>query len=225
MMKSDVQLQRDVIDELRWDPRIGPNEIGVAARDGVVTLTGLVDTTARRHAAIKAAERVTGVKALAEDLIVKVHTSFARSDTDIAHAAHNTLKWNVEVPSDAVKVRVDDGWVILDGEVDWQYQRTAAAHCVRALVGVRGVTNNLALKPHAFASDVRNRIENAIKRSADVDAKQISVQMTGGNVILRGTVRSWAERQDAERAAWSAPGVTDVEDQIAIHLSVPALTS
>jgi osmotically-inducible protein OsmY len=222
MMKSDVQLQRDVIDELRWDPRIGPNEIGVAARDGVVTLTGLVDSTARRHAAIKAAERVAGVKALAEDLIVKVPTSFARSDTDIAHAAHNALKWNIEVPVDTVKVRVDDGWVILDGEVDWQYQRSAALNCVRSLVGVRGVTNNLTLKPHAFASDVRDRIENALKRSADLDAKKISVQMADGKVVLRGTVRSWAERQDAERAAWSAPGVTAVEDQIAVRVPVTA---
>lgn len=222
MMKSDVQLQRDVIDELRWDPRIGPNEIGVAARDGVVTLTGVVDSTARRHAAITAAERVAGVKALAEDLIVKVPTSLARSDTDIAHAARNALKWNVEVPVDAVKVRVDDGWLVLEGQVDWQYQRATALNCVRSLTGVRGVTNNLTLKPHAFASDVRDRIENAIKRSAELDAKKISVQMLDGKVILRGTVRSWAERQDAEQAAWSAPGVTAVEDQIAIRVPVTA---
>jgi osmotically-inducible protein OsmY len=220
MMKSDVQLQRDVIDELRWDPRIGPNEIGVAARDGVVTLTGLVDSTARRHAAIKAAERVAGVQALAEDLIVKVPTSFARSDTDLAHAASNALKWNVEVPTDAVKVRVDDGWIMLEGRVDWQYQRSAAQDCVQSLIGVRGVSNNLTLKPHVYAADVRERIENAIKRSADADAKKISVQTMDGKVILRGTVRSWAERQDAERAAWSAPGVTAVEDQIAIRVPV-----
>ncbi|MEK7402949.1 MAG: BON domain-containing protein [Gemmatimonadota bacterium] len=222
MLKSDVQLQRDVIDELRWDPRIGPNEIGVAARDGVVTLSGYVDSTARRHAAIKAAERVAGVKALAEDLIVKVPTSFARTDTDIAHAARNALKWNVEVPVDAVKVRVDDGWLLLEGQVDWQYQRTAVLNCVRSLVGVRGVTNNVTLKPHSFASDVRDRIENALKRSAEVDSKKISVQMLDGKVILRGTVRSWAERQDAEQAAWSAPGVTAVEDQIAIRIPVTA---
>jgi osmotically-inducible protein OsmY len=220
--KSDVQLQRDVIDELRWDPRIGPNEIGVAARDGVVTLTGLVDSTARRHAAIKAAERVAGVKALAEDLIVKVPMSFARSDTDIAHAARNALKWNVEVPPDSVKLRVDDGWLVLEGEVDWQFQRAAALKCVRSLVGVRGVTNNVSLKPHSFAHDVRDRIERALKRSAEVDSKKISVQMMDDRVILRGTVRSWAERQDAERAAWSAPGVTAVDDEIAIRVPVTA---
>lgn len=222
MMKSDVQLQKDVIDELRWDPQIGPNDIGVAARDGVVTLTGTVDSTARRHAAIHAAERVAGVKALAEDLVVNVPSALTRSDTDIAHAARNALKWNVEVPVDLVKVRVDDGWLILEGQVDWQYQRMAAMNCVRSLIGVRGVTNNVTLKPHAFASDVRDRIETALKRSAELDSKKISVQMLDGKVILRGTVRSWAERQDAERAAWSAPGVTAVEDQIAIRVPVTA---
>ena len=222
MLKSDVQLQRDVIDELRWDPRIGPNEIGVAARDGVVTLSGHVDSTARRHAAIKAAERVAGVKALAEDLVVMVPTAMARTDTDIAHAARNALKWNAEVPSDAVKVRVDDGWLVLEGQVDWQYQRVAALNCVRSLVGVRGVTNNVTLKTHAFASDVRERIETALRRSAEVDSRKISVQMLDGKVVLRGTVRSWAERQDAERAAWSAPGVTAVEDQIAIRVPITA---
>mgnify|MGYP001570609803 CR=1 FL=1 len=218
MNKTDVQLQRDVIDELRWDPSVGPIEIGVAVRDGVVTLSGTIDTTARKFAAIHAAERVGGVKAIAEDLVVTVPTSLARTDTEIAHAAVSALRWNVEVPDDRIKVRVDDGWIVLDGQLDWQYQRTAAMNAIRSLTGVRGVTNNITLKPHAFAPDVRDRIESALKRSADVDAKRISVQTIDGRVILRGTVRSWAERQDAERAAWSAPGVTAVDDQIAISI-------
>ena len=220
MTKSDVQLQRDVIDELRWDPAVGPSEVGVAAKDGVVTLTGAVSSVAMKFAAIHAAERVAGVKALAEDLVVEVPSNFKRSDTEIAHAAVNALTWNVEVPSDSVKVRVDNGWLILDGELDWEFQRSAAVKCVRSMTGVRGVTNNLKLKPHAFAPDVRDRIQNAIKRSAEVDSKRISVEAINGRVILRGTVRSWAERQDAERAAWSAPGVTAVDDQIAIRVPV-----
>jgi len=222
MTKTDVQLQRDVIDELRWDPAVGPSEIGVAAKDGVVTLTGAVHSIARKFAAIHAAERVAGVKALAEDLVVELPSNFKRSDTEIAHAALAALKWHVEVPSERVRARVDDGWIVLDGELDWEFQRSAAANAVRSLTGVRGVTNNLTLKPHAFAPDVRDRIQNAIKRSAEVDSKRISVEAMDGRVILRGTVRSWAERQDAERAAWSAPGVTAVDDQIAIRVPVTA---
>jgi len=220
MTKSDVQVQRDVIDELRWDPAVGPSEVGVAAKGGVVTLTGAVSSVAMKFAAIRAAERVAGVKALAEDLVVDVPSIFKRSDTEIAHAAVAALTWNAEVPSDRIKVRVDDGWLILDGELDWEFQRSAATKSVRSMTGVRGVTNNLKLKPHAFAPDVRDRIQAAIKRSAEVDAKRISVEAMDGRVILRGTVRSWAERQDAERAAWSAPGVTAVDDQIAINVPV-----
>jgi osmotically-inducible protein OsmY len=222
MMKSDVQLQRDVIDELRWDPRVGPSEIGVAAKEGVVTLTGQVNTVAMKFAAIHAAERVAGVKALAEDLVVEVPSNFKRTDSEIAHAALAALKWHVEVPSERIKARVDDGWIVLDGELDWEFQRSAAAKVIRSLTGVRGVTNNIKLKQHAFAPDVRDRIQSAIKRSAEVDSKRISVEALDGRIVLRGTVRSWAERQDAERAAWSAPGVTAVDDQIAI--SVPALS-
>lgn len=214
--KTDVQLQRDVIDELRWDPRVGPAEIGVAAKDGVVTLTGSVDSNARKYAAIHTAERVAGVKALADDLVVKLPSALRRSDTEVAHAALNALKWNIEVPDDKVKVRVDDGWIILEGEVDWQFQRSAAEECVRWLNGVRGVTNSIRLKPRAFAPEVRTRIQDALKRNAELDANRISVEAINGKVTLRGTVRSWTERKDAEHAAWAAPGVTMVEDLITV---------
>jgi len=222
MKKTDSELQRDMIDELRWDPRVGTAEIGVAVKDGVVTLTGIVESHAKRFGAIRAAERVDGVKAIAEDLIVKLPSSFARSDTEIAHVAVDALKWNVEVPDDRIKVRVDGGWLILEGDVDWQFEREAAASCVRHLTGVRGVSNKIIIKARAFAPDVRRRIQDALKRSAEVDSKRISVETADGKVTLRGSVRSWTERQDAERAAWSAPGVTSVDDQIAISIPVTA---
>jgi osmotically-inducible protein OsmY len=214
--KTDVELQRDVIDELRWDPRVDTAEIGVAVRDGVVTLTGTVDTNAKKYAAIHTAERIAGVRAIAEDLEVKLPSALRRSDTDVAHAAVNALKWNIEVPDDRVKVRVDDGWIILEGEVDWQYERLAAEDSVRWLNGVRGVTNSVKIKTRAFAPDVQRRIQDALKRSAEVDANRISVIATDGRVTLRGTVRSWTERKDAESAAWAAPGVTMVDDEITV---------
>jgi osmotically-inducible protein OsmY len=214
--KTDVELQRDVIDELRWDPRIANAEIGVAVRDGVVTLTGTVDTNARRYAAIHTAERIAGVRAVADDLMVKLPSALRRTDTDIAHAAVNALKWNIEVPDDRVKVRVDDGWIILDGEVDWQFERLAAEDSVRWLNGVRGVTNSVKIKTRAFAPDVQRRIHDALKRNAEVDADHISVIAADGRVTLKGMVRSWTERKDAENAAWAAPGVTTVDDQITI---------
>lgn len=223
MKKTDIALQRDIIDELHWDPSVGMAEIGVAVNDGIVTLSGIVESNAIRFNAIHAAERVAGVQALADDLIVKLPSSVVRSDTDVAHAAVAAFRGNVEVPADRIRVRVDDGWLILDGDVDWQYQRSAAASCVRHLRGVRGVSNLITLKARPFAPDVRHRIQDALKRSAELDSKRISVKTVDGKVTLRGTVRSWAERQDAERAAWSAPGVTAVDHQIAISTPVTAV--
>jgi osmotically-inducible protein OsmY len=218
MIKSDSQLQRDVIDELRWDPSIGRTEIGVACKDGVVTLSGEIDSYSRKFSVVKAAERVAGVKAVAEDLTVRLPSSSMRTDTDIAHSVVESLRWDVDVPTEGIKARVEDGWVWLEGQTEWQYQRSAADRAVRHLTGVKGVTNLISIKQRASAPDVSQRIESAIKRHAEQDAHNITVEAVDGKVTLRGTVRSWAERNDAEQAAWAAPGVTKVEDQIAVRI-------
>lgn len=216
-MKTDMQLQRDVIEELAWQPNVREAEIGVAVKNGVVTLSGFVESYAQKYAAARAAERVHGVRAVADDLSVKLPKSFMRSDTDIAHAAVSALKWDVEVPDARIQVLVDDGWVSLDGAVDWQFQRTAAEKAVRYLTGVKGVINRITVQqPKVSAYEVNQRIEEALKRSAATEADRITVEAKNGKVTLRGTVRSWAEREDAERAAWAAPGVSEVDDEIAV---------
>lgn len=218
MIKSDSQLQRDVIEELRWDPSVGTTEIGVAAKDGIITLSGQVESFAMQYAAVRAAERVAGVRAVAEELTVHLPLSSSRTDTEIAHTVADRLRWDIDVPDDKIKARVNDGWVWLEGEVPWQFQKNAAERAVRYLTGVKGVTNLITIKAHASVPDVKQRIEDALKRHAELDSKQIKVDALNGKVILRGTVRSWAEREDAERAAWSAPGVVAVEDDLAVHI-------
>jgi osmotically-inducible protein OsmY len=218
MLKTDSQLQRDVIDELRWDPSVSSAEIGVATKDGVVTLSGQVESFAKKFAAIRAAERVGGVRAIAEDLVVSLPMSPTHSDVDVAHAVAATLRWDVQVPDDKTKSRVEQGWVWLEGEVDWQYQSAAAERAVRNLAGVRGVTNLLQVRKRPSIPDVKQRIESALKRHAELDAQQIRVETSDGKVTLRGRVRSWAERTDAELAAWSAPGVTKVYDELLVNI-------
>lgn len=217
-MKSDSQIQSDVVAELRWDPSASGAEIGVAVKGGVATLSGHVDSFAKKFAAIHAAERVSGVRAVADELKVMLPAELKKTDTEIAHAIVNALAWDIEVPNDKIVSRVDEGWVWLEGEVEWQYQRSAAERAVRFLTGVRGVTNTIRLKKRAFAPEVRQRIVDALKRNAELDAGRISIETSDGVVTLRGSVRSWTEREDAERAAWAAPGVIKVDDQLAVHV-------
>lgn len=216
-MKTDLQLQKDVLDELKFEPSIREAEIGVAVKGGVVTLTGFVDSYAEKFSAERVAERLSGVKAVADDIKVKLPGSYQRSDTDIAHAAVNALRWDIQVPDDRIKATIEDGWIALDGEVEWQYQKWAAEGAVRNLTGVKGVTNLIAVKPKkASTYEVGQKIKDSLRRHAERDADKITIEAKDGRVTLRGTVSSFAERQDAERAAWQAAGVTKVDDFIAV---------
>jgi osmotically-inducible protein OsmY len=215
-MKNDVDLQRDVFDELKWEPAVHSTDVGVIVKDGVVTLEGVVDSYPEKWAAERAAKRVSGVKALALELEVKLPGSGKQTDADIAEAAENALKWDVLVPQDRIKVTVEKGFLTLEGQVDWDFQRSAAKRAVQYLTGVKGVANAITVKPKVAPTDVKAQIEAALKRNAILDARQIKVQADGGKVTLRGNVRSWAERDEAEAAAWAAPGVNEVTDFIAV---------
>lgn len=216
-MKTDIEIRNDIFTELRWDPVIRTLEIGVAVKDGVATLSGNVSTFAQKFAAAHAAERVSGVRAVADDITVQLPSAHERTDTEIAHAVANVLKWDTEVPDEKVIARVDKGWIWLEGDVEWQFQKQAAERAVRNLTGVKGVTNTVRVKPKLASSfEVSQKIKDALLRSAQFDAQRIVVEAQDGKITLRGTVRSYAERKEAERAAWSAPGVTEVEDKIAI---------
>lgn len=218
-MRTDGQLQKDVIDELRWDPSLTEKEIGVAADDGVVTLSGAVPTYAEKMAACDAAERVAGVRVVADELVVATLLHHIRSDTEIAHAIAAAFDLSVQIQSSAIAASVSEGWVVLDGTVNWQYQRDAASYAVCMLPGVRGLSNHVEVVPAVSSpNDVTHRIETALRRSAELDCKNIVVQIDDGRVTLHGTVRSWAERYDAERAAWSAPGVRAVIDRLLVAL-------
>jgi len=215
-MKTKEQVQRDVQEELTWEPSLDEAGIGVSVHDGVVTLGGHVGSYSEKSAAERAAKRVFGVHAVADELVVKLPGSKERDDTDIAEAALRALRWHTRVPEERIKVVVAAGWLTIEGEVEWYFQKQAAYDAVRHLTGVRGVINNITVKPRVNAVQVKEKIQNALRRSAEVDAKQITVEVHQSRVILRGNVRSWAEREDAESAAWAAPGVADVESHIEV---------
>ena len=213
-MKTDTQLQQDVMDELQWDPRFNASEIGVAVKNGIVTLSGHVDNYTKKLAAEEAAKRVKDVKGLVEEITVQLVHDGKRSDQDIALAAVNLLKWNNAVPDQNIKVEVEDGWLTMEGHVDWQFQKDAAKSAVKDITGLKGVVNLLNIKPRVIAPVVRDTIKKALERSADIEADRIQIETAGNKVILRGKARTWNEKLEVERAAWSAPGVMEVEDEM-----------
>ncbi len=216
-MKPDRQLQPDVVDELRWEPSLDEKEIGVNVTGGLVTLTGRVRTYAEKLAALRAVERVVGVAAIANELTVVPTAAFEHSDVDIARAALQALALSASVPKDRIKVRVENGWVTLEGKVEWQYQRDHAENALRLLPGVRGVNNQVILEPPSVrVAEVTKQIQAALSRSAALHAQEIKVEARDRRITLRGTVHSWDERREAEHAAWAAPGVTAVENELTV---------
>jgi len=215
-MKTDAELQQDVMNELQWEPTLKAAEIGVAVKDGVVTLSGYVDSYVKKLVAERAAARVFGVRAVAEEIQVRLPGSLKRSDEDIAGMVANVLEWNVLVPYDRVKVHVQDGVVNLSGEVDWGYQKYAAEEAVHHLMGVVWLSNQITVKPTVKPQDIEDKIVSAFKRNALLDSRRIKIEARGGKVILSGSVRSWGERAEAQWVAWAAPGVFEVENDIKI---------
>jgi osmotically-inducible protein OsmY len=214
--RSDEEIQEDVLAELKWDPRVRINEIGVIVTDGIVTLTGWVDSLPQKIAAEEAASRVRGVKAIVNDIEVRLPGFAERTDIDLAKAVLDALKWEADIPAGKLEVKVDHGWVTLKGMVEHNYQRQSAEDAVKKIAGVKGVTNIITVKPQPVPTDLKQQIEKALVRNAEIDAQRITVEMQDGKVILRGTVRSYAEKLAAEDTAWLAPGVTEVENHIVV---------
>jgi osmotically-inducible protein OsmY len=216
-MRSDSEIEKNVKAELEWDPDLDATDIAVSVKDGVVTLTGFVKSYTDRYEAEIAAKRVAGVVAVANDIEVRMPSVDERPDPDIAREAAAAIKSQLPISSQNIKIIVKNGWATLEGEVEWQYQRQTAESVVRRIKGVKGVSNTILLRPRAEPTEVKRKIQEALRRSAEVDANRIEVEAHGGEVILKGAVRSWIEREEAERAAWAAPGVTKVEDRIIVR--------
>jgi osmotically-inducible protein OsmY len=219
-MRTDSDITKDVIAELRWEQGLRNDDVAVGVRDGVVTLAGFVDSYADKWRAERVATRVKGVRAVANDLEVKLPSSSTRTDPEIARAAVSALEWNVLVPHDRIKVTVEKGWVTLDGGVDYYYQAEEAERTVRQLTGVKGVTNLVTVRAQPTPQDIKQRIREALQRTVEADADRINVEVDGHKVVLKGTVRSYAELKDAERAARNAPGVTEVENRLTVDPNV-----
>ena len=215
-MKTDTQLRRDVLDELQWEPCVDANQIGVMAKEGVITLNGIVKTFAEKLAAERVAKRVYGVRAVANDLQVHVPGAFEKSDQEVAEAALHALKWDALVPDDQITVTVRDGRIVLEGVVESQYDKEAAACAVRNLVGVKEIINSIVVEAEASPGEIKDLIESAFRRSAELDARRIAVEVHGGKVVLRGNVSSCTEEEKATMAAWAAPGVTEVDNKIVV---------
>jgi osmotically-inducible protein OsmY len=215
-MKTDHQLQEDVMDELKWDPKINSSEIAVIVKNGIITVRGIVDSYTKKLAVENAVKRVKDVKCIVEEVTVRLSANAKRTDAEIAEAAVSALQWNSSVPDHKIKVSVENGWVNLEGEADWQYQKDAAGLAIDSITGVKGVTNQVCIKPSVNIPVVRDTIKKALERSADIAADRIVIETHGNKVTLRGRARSWNERNEVERAAWCAPGVTEVEDELVI---------
>jgi osmotically-inducible protein OsmY len=215
-MKNDAQIQKDVIDQLNWEPVLYAAEIGVAVKNGIVTLSGIVDTYTKKLAAEQAAKRIAGVRAVAEDIQVGVSPYFRRTDAEIAEAVLNALKWHTSVDENKIRIKVEDGVVTLEGQVEWDYQRRAARTAVENLSGIRTVYNFISLKPAASPGDIKKKISESFHRMASVDAEKLSVDIIGNKAILRGRVHSIKEKEDAADVAWAAPGIINVDNQLEV---------
>ena len=215
-MTTDTEIQKNVMEELKWDPIMQSAEIGAIVKDGIVTLVGYVDNYSQRLAAENAVKRVKDVRAVAIDIAISLPDDQRRSDTDLAAAALNALKWSSFVPEDKIRLKVDGGWITMEGEVEWQFQKESAYSAVSDLIGVHGVINRINVRPNITPVIVKDVIKKALERSADIEADSINISTDGGRIVLKGKVRSWAERKEVERAVWATPGVIDVKDELII---------